>query len=190
MRTFIAIDLPDNIKETLRQLQDKLKASGAEVNWVEPENIHLTLKFLGEIDKALLPKIISVIEAAALSTTQFTAKISSCGAFPKLNFPKIIWLGVDSGADKIKDIARGLEDSLAQLGVPKEERTFSAHITIGRTKSQQNRDKLIQGLGELGSCLEKDSLEFNVGKISLFKSTLTPNGSIYEVLKEVNLKTI
>lgn len=189
MRMFVAIDLPNNTKEAIAQLQNKLKASSAEVNWVEPKNIHLTLKFLGEIDKSVLPKITSVIEAVAAKTTQFPAKISSCGAFPKLNFPKIIWLGIASGAVKIKDIARELEDALLGLGVPKEERAFSSHITIGRTKSQQNRDKLIQGLDELGSFLEKEGFEFNVEKITLFRSTLTPNGAIYEVLKEIMIKT-
>ena len=188
MRTFIAIALPKEIKEALAGLEKELKASEADVKWVSPENIHLTLKFLGEIEDKTLEKIIKIIDDTAKKKNKFQVRISSLGAFPKIDFPRVIWVGVDIGDKEAKNIAEGLEEEIAKIGIPKENRPFSSHITIGRTKSSLNREKLVQDLrnkAELGG----KKLEFYVTKITLFKSTLTPRGPIYEALKETNLKT-
>ncbi len=188
MRTFIAIELPAEIKDYLSQLQGELKACGADVKWVEPKNIHLTLKFLGEIDDDKLGKITKIIQDATSEKSKFQVRISSLGAFPKIEFPRVIWVGVDSGDKETKQIAKELEEKIARIGIPKEERAFSCHITIGRLKTPLNREKLVQALKdktELGG----KNLEFEVNKITLFKSTLTPKGPIYEALKETSLKT-
>jgi len=188
MRTFIAIELPNEIKDSLSRLQEELKASGADVKWVEPNNIHLTLKFLGEIDDKKIEKITKIIDDTAQGKDKFQINISSLGAFPKIDFPRVIWVGVDTGDKEVNDIAKELEEKIAKIGIPKEDRPFSSHITIGRTKSSLNREKLVQDLkikAELGA----RKLEFYVTKIALFKSTLTPKGPIYEALKETNLKT-
>jgi 2'-5' RNA ligase len=187
MRTFIAIELPQEIKDSLRRLQEKLKASKTDVKWVEPNNIHLTLKFLGEVDDKKLDKVIKIIEETARDKNEFQMRISSLGAFPKIDFPRVIWVGVETGNKETKAIAEELEEKTAKIGIPKEDRPFSSHITIGRTRSSLNREKLVQDLknkAELGG----EKLEFYVTKITLFKSTLTPHGPIYEVLKETNLK--
>ena len=189
MRAFIAIGLPQEIKDFLSQLQEELKATGADVKWVKPDNIHLTLKFLGEIDDKKLEKIIEIIDEAAKEKDKFQVRISSLGAFPKIDFPRVIWVGIDTPDKDIKQIAESLEEKIAKIGIPKEDRPFSSHITIGRTKSTLNREKLVQGLKnkvELGG----KKLEFYATKITLFKSTLSPKGPIYEALKESNLKTI
>ena len=189
MRTFIAIELPSEIKDSLSRLQEELKTSGADVKWVTPENIHLTLKFLGEIDDKKIDKIIKIIDDTAKEKNKFQIRISSLGAFPKVDFPRVIWVGVDTGDKETKEIAEGLEEKIAKIGIPKEDRPFSSHITIGRTKSSLNREGLVQDLkdkAELGG----GKLNFYVTKITLFKSTLTPKGPIYEVLKATNLKTI
>jgi len=188
MRTFIAIELPQGIKDSLSRLQEELKATEADVKWVAPENIHLTLKFLGEIDDKKLEKITKIIDDAAKEKNKFQIRISSLGTFPKIDFPRVIWVGVDIGDKETKAIAEELEEKIAKIGIPKENRPFSSHITIGRTKSSLNREKLVQNLknkAELGA----NKLEFYVTKITLFQSTLTPHGPIYKVLKETNLKT-
>lgn len=189
MRTFIAIELPKDIKDALASLQEQLKVSGSDVKWVSPENIHLTLKFLGEIDEAKLSKIIEIMADICVNKHPFQLRIWSCGAFPKINFPRVIWVGIDKGDSEVKEIAKDLQEEIAKIGIPKEERAFSSHITIGRVRSLRNRDKLISGLGALASnCAEKGLGEFSVTKITLFKSTLTPKGPIYEAVKEANLK--
>lgn len=190
MRTFIAIELPKEIKDFLSRIQERLRASGADVKWVQPENIHLTLKFLGEIDGEKLEKIIRILEDACGQKTSFPMRMAGVGAFPKIKIPRIIWVGVDKGGSEAEEIAGVLEEEITKLGIPAEEKKFSAHITVGRSRSGLNRQKLIQEIENLKDNFERGTCEFRVLKISLFKSTLTPKGPIYEVLKESNLKAV
>lgn len=189
MRTFIAIDLPREIKDALAHLQGELKNSQADIKWVESGNIHLTLKFLGERDAKLIEKIIRILEELSREEKCFQARISCLGAFPKINFPKIIWVGIGQGDSETKRIVKELEEKIAKIGIPKEDRPFSSHITIGRRRSSHNQDRLIRDLNNLQDTFGQKALEFPVTKITLFKSTLTPKGPVYEILKEANLKT-
>lgn len=187
MRAFIAIGLPQGIKDSLAGIQDELRSSGADVKWIRPENIHLTLKFLGDIDEIKKDKISNILERITAKRSDFRIRISSLGAFPKITSPRVIWVGIDEGDKESKDIAAELEEEAAKIGIPKEERDFSSHITIGRKRSPSNLDKLINCLKEKTGLGEKD-MGFYAGKITLFKSTLTPKGPIYEALKEATLK--
>ena len=188
MRTFIAIELPKQIKEQLAELEEQLKETSADVKWVQPENIHLTLKFLGEIDEEKTQKITGIMTAVAKDNPAFTINISSLGAFPKIEYPRVIWVGVDKGDKETKEIAHNLEEKIEKLGIPKEERAFSSHITLGRVRSPTNRGGLVQKLRELTAAVTEKSMEFPVAGITLFKSTLQPAGPIYEALKTASLK--
>jgi len=190
MRTFIAIELPPEIKDALSRLQRQLQNSQADVKWVQPQNIHLTLKFLGERDVKLIEKIMQILQEVTQGQKSFHARISCLGAFPSINSPRIIWVGIDLGDSETKEIAKELEGRISKIGIPKEDRPFSSHITIGRIRSPKNRDSLIQNLNHLQDKFGEFTLEFPVTKITLFKSTLSSRGPIYEVLKEENLKTI
>jgi RNA 2',3'-cyclic 3'-phosphodiesterase len=183
MRTFIAIELPQEIKDTLGRLQQKLKAAGADVKWVEPANIHLTLKFLGEIDEPAKERISVSLEKICRSRPTFNISLSSCGAFPSIDSPRVIWAGIKEGDSQIKQIALDIEDALAQIGLPKEDRDFSSHITLGRTRSSKNRRQL----SELLSSLKPLEGSFPAAKITLYKSSLTPRGPVYEILQEFQL---
>lgn len=187
MRAFIAIELPQDIKTYLARIQDRLKTAGADVKWVEPKNIHLTLKFLGEIEEEKLNQICAIIKKIASCGNSFDMQISSVGAFPKISYPRVIWIGIEKGSEQIKEIAQNLENSLLSLGFQKENRPFSSHVTIGRLRSSLNKAKLIQALTELVGNSSANNPEFTVTKLTLFKSTLTPKGPIYEVLKETLL---
>jgi len=189
MRTFIAIELPKEIKDSLAKLQNQLNESGADVKWVEPQNLHLTLKFLGERDEKKVKQIAQVIEKIAQGKGSFQARIASLGAFPGIKSPRVIWVGINQGDSETKEIAKELEEEIAKTGIPKEDRPFSSHITIGRIRSSLNRERLVQGLQELADDLAGKNLEFCIAKFTLFKSILTPKGPIYERLKDVNLKT-
>ncbi len=189
MRTFIAIELPKPVKETLARLEERLKRTGADVKWVEPDNIHLTLKFLGEVGEEKLDRIYEAMQKTCADKKTFLTRISGVGAFPRLSSPRTIWAGIDKGEKEIKEIAKDLEEKIQKLGIPKEDRPFSSHITIGRTRSGLNRDKLIRELTAAGDFLNAGLLEFNVGKITLFQSTLTSKGPIYEPLKTADLTT-
>ena len=187
MRAFIAIELSPPIREKLAELQALLKKSGADVKWVKPDNIHLTLKFLGEIDEEKRGKIEEIIENTARASKQFPISLSSLGAFPKIEFPRVIWVAIDQGDKEVKILAKDLEERIEKLGIPKEERPFSSHITIGRVRSPLNKDKLTQVLKESENYFSNKIIEFNAGKITLFKSALGPSGPAYEALKEVNM---
>ncbi|MBM3249284.1 MAG: RNA 2',3'-cyclic phosphodiesterase [Candidatus Omnitrophica bacterium] len=188
MRTFIAIELPEEIKGALSRLQEKLKAAGADVKWVEPENIHLTLKFLGERDDKRVEKIKELLDEACAGRKPFLMRLDKVGAFPSLNSPRVIWVSVREGDTEAKEIAADLEEKICRLGIPKEERPFQSHITIARLRSPQNRQPLVQELKKLEDKPLPENLGFTVKKITLFKSTLTPKGPVYESLKEANLK--
>lgn len=187
MRTFIAIALTQEIRDYLAGIQERLKKSQADVKWVRPVNIHLTLKFLGERDEKKIEKIKEVLEETAKDKTCFPLRLCNLGAFPKIDYPRVIWVGIDKGEQETKEIAYELEEKIARLGIPKEDKPFSSHITIARLKTPLNRERLVE---ELKKNHPLEGKEFRVGKIILYKSTLTPSGPIYEVLKEANLKTI
>jgi len=189
MRTFIAIELPQEIKDKLSELQALLKKADADVKWVEPANIHLTLKFLGEIDEAKSVKVAGAIEDITRGLKQFQISLSSCGAFPKMEFPRVIWVAIAKGNREIATLAGDLEERIEKLGIPKEDRPFSSHITIARVRSPRNTDKLAKALKEAEDYFGGKNIEFDVTKITLFKSTLGPGGPVYEVLREVNIAT-
>lgn len=188
MRTFIAIELPKEIKEYLAGLQEQLKSAGADVKWVRPDNIHLTLKFLGEIDDKTIDIITKIMEDITKNKNTFYIRTGLIGAFPKINFPRVIWVGINEGDAETKELSRDLEEKIAKIGIPKENKPFSSHITIGRMRSPANQEKLVQYLGNMASNFGKGNQQFAVTKITLFRSTLTPKGPVYETLKEASFK--
>jgi 2'-5' RNA ligase len=190
MRTFIAINLSREIKDYLCRLQEKLKLAQADVKWVRPENIHLTLKFLGEIDDKTKENVTKLMEDISKDKTPFYLNIASIGAFPRITSPRVIWVGIDKGDVKVKEIAKELEEKLSGIGIPVEDKPFSSHITIGRTRSSKNRKALVNNLIALKDTAKEEIPELYVDKITLFKSTLAPKGPIYEVLKEAPLGAI
>lgn len=189
MRLFIAIELPGNIKDFLSRLENKLKTTGADVKWVSAVNIHLTLKFLGETDAETIEKISVIMEAIAKSKIAFQINLGGMGTFPNTKFPRVIWAGINKGDNEAKEIVKELEEELNKIGVPREVKPFSGHITIGRLRSNKNKENLVQELNKLNNNTERDNPPaFTVTKFILFKSTLTPQGPIYEALKEANLR--
>ena len=181
MRTFVAIALTHEIQNYLAGIQETLKKTQADIKWVQPENIHLTLKFLGERKEKKIEQIKEILEETVKDKTCFSLRLSHLGAFPKIDYPRVIWVGIDKGKEEIERIAYELEEQIAKIGIPKEDKPFSSHITIARLKSPLNREKLVGALKRVECAEEK---ELRVEKITLYKSTLTPKGPIYEVLKE------
>jgi len=186
IRSFIAIPLPKDTEDYLGTLISDLKKTAADVKWVKPENIHLTLKFLGGQDPDTLKKIQIILDKLIADKNNYELEISHLGGFPKLENPRVIWVGLSEGDKETKIIAKELDEKINKLGIPKEERAFSSHITIGRVRSPLNRDKLVAGLK---SCvIPEGRLKFTADKIILYKSTLMPGGPVYEAIYEVNLK--
>ncbi|MDD5255836.1 MAG: RNA 2',3'-cyclic phosphodiesterase [Candidatus Omnitrophica bacterium] len=187
MRTFIAIALPERITKLLGGIQEELKKSQADVKWVETPNIHLTLKFLGELNPEQIGQVSAALAQAGNKIRPFEASLGELGAFPSLRYPRVIWLGVEKGNQNIKELAALVEDSLFKIAIPREDKPFSSHITLGRTRSSLNNLRLSAALSNAGGIYKAENPEFHVGRITLFKSTLTPKGPLYESLAETIL---
>ena len=185
LRLFIAIELDKSLKEFLKSLQNELKKCGADVAWVKPENIHLTLKFLGEAIPESVARISSLLEETAGLLPPFSLSITHVGWFPTQGHMRIIWVGCEEGKNESARLAVYLADKLRELGFRKEERGFSPHITIGRVRSKRNLYSLRKTLENFSF---KTPLTQTVNHLTLFKSTLTPQGPIYEALQTFPLK--
>ncbi len=185
IRLFIAIELSPENQEKLFNIIKEFKSSGADVRWVKPGNIHLTLKFLGYVETSKIDEISKIIETTAGEFTRFEFQLNEIGAFPGISSPRVIWVNAQAAVGIIAKIVSMLEERLEKLGFAKEERGFTAHITIGRVRSSQGRIHLQE---KLKAAKIPSAIIQEVDRLTLFKSTLTPQGPIYEALSEANLK--
>ena len=144
MRTFIAVEVPAAIKDEIAQLVSRLKGTGTDVKWVEPGNIHVTLKFLGNIETDQPAVIRDGLHAALDSTGPFDLTLGRVGAFPDLNRPRVFWVSVGEGRDELIAMQQRIESELHARGFVREERPFSPHLTIGRVRSPRGLAKLTE----------------------------------------------
>lgn len=175
IRAFLAIGLDEDLKPKIYKLIKEFKQIDAKIKYVELENLHLTLKFFGEIDTEGLALIEKAIANVLSEFEPFTIKIAGCGAFPNANRIKVIWVGIEND-EIIRDLHDRLDKEFVRLGFDKDKR-FSTHLTIGRMKSAKNKNQVKSTIEEYS---EIDIGEMEVGEIRLKKSTLTPAGPIYE----------
>lgn len=183
MRTFIAIELIRKTKDALARLQEELKTTGADVNWVKPENIHLTLKFLSEVDEQKIPKISETLERICANIPSFAITLSETGVFPNLKFPRIIWINIKEGKKNTRKLINQIEDSFISLKFAKEKREPCAHITIGRVRSGKNKEALTAKL----ALIKVPPITQKIEAITIFKSALSSKGPTYEKLKQISL---
>lgn len=181
MRLFFAIEIPEKIQQKILGVQQELKKSGADIKWVKPANIHLTLKFLGEVEDEKLPELVRVGEKISKDFSPFAVEICGVGVFPNINRPRVIWAGIENGSKEMENLSELLSRQLAKIGFPEEKRRFVGHLTIGRVKSPQRKGHLIESFKSLEKA---DFGRFPVSSLSLIKSQLTPAGPIYTVLKK------
>ncbi len=184
IRCFIAIDLPEATRQGLDGVQEKLQQSRARVRWVRANNIHLTLKFLGNIHPDQVDDIAAVTAQTVQNEPPLTLRTAGLGAFPSQRNPRVIWMGVAGEVKRLTHIQTRLENNLQALGFASERRGFRAHLTLGRVKDKRNRQALIAAMTEL-EIPEFDS--FDVTEIILYKSDLRPTGAIYTKLHRMPL---
>lgn len=188
MRLFIAINFSEKIKNLIEKKVELLKNSVDEkVKWVKKENWHITIKFLGEVEEKKLPKIKNKIKEIK-EFNDFYFQINRIDSFPNINYPKIVYLGIDSGKEKLKEINNEIEIKLSQLNFKKEKQTFTPHITIGRSKDYTDNSKLSNTIKKFYKKRYFINIYVPVDKISLMKSELTPEGPQYEEIFSKNIK--
>lgn len=180
-RGFIAIDIepfPNLVK-----FENEISNTGANVKLVELENVHITLKFLGDTDEGYIDQIGEIIKAAVKETDSFEIQLKGAGVFPNQNYIKVMWIGIKNG-EQIGKIASKIDEQISGLGFKKEKRGFSAHLTIARVRSAKNKEKLLQIIEKYR---DMEFGNFKVNSIKLKKSELTSKGPIYTTLKEIKL---
>jgi len=184
MRTFIAIEIPSEVKSALAALQDDLRRAGADVSWTRPENIHLTLRFLGEVDERRIVEVEKVCVASAAELQPFTLSLNDTGVFPNARRPRVLWAGLAGAIEEAVEIWRRLNDGLALIGFEREEKDFRPHLTIGRVKSNRNTRELLA----LAGARRIPALSFVVTEIVLMKSELHPAGARYTPMAKAPLQ--
>ena len=189
VRSFIAIELPAEVRAELASIEEKLKVRRHPfVKWVDPESIHLTLKFLGSVSGETIPEIVEAMSLVAQPVSPFTLQIGGTGAFPNWQRPQIVWVGVGGEMGRLTTLQRELEAALSPLGFPPESRPFSPHLTLGRLRERVTpEDRRRFGLWAQSVKFEA-SLSFEVNAVRLMKSQLTSSGPIYSELALVKLK--
>jgi 2'-5' RNA ligase len=188
IRCFIAVELTQEIKAALSQLQGQLKTGQFPVKWVNPYGVHLTLKFLGNVNADMTSQITEATAEAAQGLSPFKLEVKELGVFPNLRRVQVIWVGVSGEVEKLLQLQKGIESSLERLNFAPEARAFTPHLTLGRVRDQASPDER-QKLGELiaGTKFET-AYALPVDSISLMRSQLTREGAIYSQLSSIKLK--
>ena len=189
IRSFIAVEIPESARAYLAGLQAGLKRScSCPVKWVEPGNMHLTLKFLGNVDTGLIPEVRRAMDAAASSSSRCRLEVTGVGSFPGGDRIRVIWAGLAGEVDILQHLQAALDNGLAGLGFPPEERPFRPHLTLGRVREGASRAERESCVRALAGLPETPAMPFPVDSIHLIKSQLTPNGPVYSRLATSALK--
>jgi 2'-5' RNA ligase len=186
IRSFVAIELPDRVRSRLTEIQEKLKEAAGDVRWARPEGIHLTLKFLGNIQEDDIPKISEALAPVASQASPFQCTVGSLGAFPNLKNPRVIWAGVDDPSGQLESLQRAVEARLEGLGFRSEKKVFKPHLTLGRVKSARGKKDLT---ARVEACRNETMGPIEVNEIILFRSDLKPTGAVYSNLKSFKLRS-
>ena len=179
-RTFIGIDIGDTVRANAVALQKELAKAGANVKWVTPENLHVTLLFLGEVDDRELHAVCKAVKVGAAGEPPFPLRVSGVGAFPNPRRPKVLWAGVTTGTEPLVRLHAALEEEMLELGCYRqEERGYTPHLTLGRVKGEADAATLA---AELPKRLAWDGGTVAVGEVIVFSSELDRDAPLYTVI--------
>lgn len=190
IRAFIAIELPDVVRAGLSSVQSGLRPERHPyVKWVDAEGIHLTLKFLGNIDTEKVPRIMEAMAKAAQGVSPFRLEVGGLGAFPDLGRPRVIWVAIKGEVEKLASLQGGIDHRLVALGFPPESRSFTPHLTLGRLRERASAEER-RRMGEvLLATRGEEVIPFQVSEVSLMRSRLTPSGAIYSRIASIALES-
>lgn len=189
IRSFIAIDLPPDLKDKLRQTSERLSRESppGSVRWTRIEGIHLTLKFLGDVPRTELPPIEAALAQICQAQAPFVFTAGELGCFPNVRRPRVVWVGVQEETGALAALQREIERALKPLGYPPEGRSFHPHLTLGRVKQQASRADVAQ-LGQVVAASDVGELaRVQARSLHLFRSDLRPSGAVYTSLAAFEL---
>jgi len=183
MRTFLAIEIDAAIRGKIQAIRQRLRKANGDIKWVEEDNTHLTIKFIGEIDAERLPELTAAIEQCAAASRGFEIAVRGVGTFPARR-PRVLWVGAEDASGTLAGLHRAVDAALSRFGVDEEGREFSGHLTLGRVRSGKNLDKLVAALeAEAPADLGVTKVE----SLVLFESKLMPQGPRYSALARIPL---
>jgi len=185
IRLFVAVDIPGEVRELLSRVLQELRGEMEGARWVKPENLHLTLKFIGDYEEEGLEKLTGEVRAAAERIPAFIAALDGCGAFPSGKRARVIWVGMAEGSEKAGRMARKLDARLERAGVKREDRPFKSHLTLARLKQPGDCSGYLKILNHKLEGLP--GLPFEVGEVVLYRSILSPHGPTYVPLERISL---
>jgi len=185
MRCFVAVKVAEPVRDLIVRVQETLRRAEAAVKWVERENLHLTLKFLGDLDEGRVDTLRALLAGEAVRWRPLALEYRGIGTFPERGAPRVVWAGATGDIDRLAGLATAMERHAETVGVPRERHPFVAHLTIGRVKSDRNLKRLQAAIEpQLRVPLGKDA----VGEFVLVRSTLTSDGPVYDVLESYGLR--
>ena len=179
VRSFVAIELPVELKRRLAAVQAELELAGARVRWAVEETLHLTLKFLGDVERPLLVDVARAVEQLAVEREPWEVELAGLGRFPATGAPHIIWVGVGAGRSQVVELAEALERALEPLGFRPEARRFHPHLTLGRVRSGRGGEGLVKALAGFA---DRRLGVFQVESVATFESELRPEGPKHTVV--------
>jgi 2'-5' RNA ligase len=186
MRTFIAIPLPAECRAMLEKIQRTLQSFQADVRWVSVASIHLTLKFLGEVDPGMIAPLDEALKSSVKSLQPIPLRLHGLGAFPNLRNPRVLWCGIDGETARLAQLQHQVEQACASLGFAIEQRPFAPHLTLGRVQGKRNLPPLLEYI-KMDSELEA---RFHADCFHIYKSILKPAGAEYFVLSTIPLNSL
>ncbi len=184
VRTFVAVLIDEDLRNRIAEVQSRIKKLAPDVKWVAPENLHVTLKFLGNVREDLLPEVFSAVERAVCGRKPFLVSFSGVGAFPNARRARVVWIGLEEGEDRLRELAASIDENLAKLNFEKEGNEFKAHITIGRVKTSKFLGELAKGVAEVDA---RNLGVQRVSSVAVMRSDLRREGPIYTPLKVIEL---
>ena len=188
VRAFIAVDISQDAQKALAEIVMQLQEAGAsDVRWVRPEGIHLTLKFLGEIDPALVDRVLQAMSPASQGTVPFTLALSEVGAFPNSPNPRVLWIGLGGELDTLAELQHRVDREVHQAtGIPTEARPFSPHLALGRLRDNARTEQRRKVGAAIARLSLTSQVPWVVSDVHLYRSTLTPSGAEYDRLGSVS----
>jgi 2'-5' RNA ligase len=186
LRAFFCAELDGGLRGELDRITTALRQAPVKASWVKRENLHVTLKFLGEVEEDLLPELSAAVEESVAGTDPFDMALNGFGAFPSLRRPSVVWSGLEAN-DKLSGVQEKLERAVEGLGFPREDRPFRPHLTLGRTRKRA-RPAEFAGFAEAVETLKYQDT-FRVRAVDVMRSRLMPGGALYDVLHSAGLGT-
>jgi len=185
IRTFVAIKLEEPVRRKAGELTRRWSDVGAKVNWVSAANMHLTLKFLGDVEDREVPEVCKTVQQVVADHDPFVVELAGAGAFPATDRPRTLWLGVGEGGDELSELAVALDDALHEIGYAAESRRFHGHLTLGRVRDPQGQQAELQRRVEKASDFSAGMSQVN--EVMVFSSVLERDGPQYGVLSTARL---